>query len=346
MSGSTRIDPLSAWLAFVVLAMTADAAGAQSFLQQLFGSPGSVQRHVRGGVSPASQGSGEAATKSQAPTRQRLSHESEPEGGADAGQRKYRTMCVRLCDGYYFPISEATTHRAFLRDASACETSCGSEARLFYMPAGETDAATMTDLTGLGYPALANAFKYRKTLVSGCACKPMPWSEAARARHQSFARAEDSAQRTAGRGAPGVALAEPVIETPREPLTRYPLPPPFSGPGVAVISANGVAVMAETEAQPEEAADADAAYAAVTEAGEADVRGVTEAEPPPVAARAWAAAEHSETKAARRKVTILNASAQDGRVRIHKVRSRRSGSASGLVVWPFSTEPRRIYYGQ
>ena len=43
----------------------------------------------------------------------------------------YRTLCVRLCDGYYFPISFSATRDRFARDAKTCETSCGGQARLF-----------------------------------------------------------------------------------------------------------------------------------------------------------------------------------------------------------------------
>jgi len=34
----------------------------------------------------------------------------------------YRTICVRLCDGYYWPISYATTPESFDRDRQKCES--------------------------------------------------------------------------------------------------------------------------------------------------------------------------------------------------------------------------------
>src|SRR5262245_35617861 len=99
----------------------------------------------------------------------------------------YRTLCVRLCDGYYFPISAATPQTRFARDADACNASCGSEARLFYHPNVGGNVDTMLDLTGLAYSALPNAFKYRQALVPGCACRPQPWSDAERERHRAYA---------------------------------------------------------------------------------------------------------------------------------------------------------------
>jgi hypothetical protein len=84
----------------------------------------------------------------------------------------YRTLCVRLCDGFYFPISFAVPESGFNRDAEQCRASCGPEARLFYHlnPGGSVE--TMFDLAGRAYSALPTAFTYRKTLVAGCSCRP------------------------------------------------------------------------------------------------------------------------------------------------------------------------------
>jgi hypothetical protein len=104
-----------------------------------------------------------------------------PDAGAGASSAigTYRTLCVRLCDGFYFPISFATSECGLARDAEQCRASCGVEARMFYHlnPGGSVE--TMMDLTGRAYSALATAFKYRKTLVAGCLCRPPPSSAAA-----------------------------------------------------------------------------------------------------------------------------------------------------------------------
>ncbi len=99
----------------------------------------------------------------------------------------YRTLCVRMCDGFYFPISSATVGSGLGRDADACSASCGTEARLFYHPNAGGDVDSMVDLTGLAYSALPNAFKYRKTLVPECRCRPQPWSETELQRHRAYA---------------------------------------------------------------------------------------------------------------------------------------------------------------
>ena len=99
----------------------------------------------------------------------------------------YRTLCVRLCDGYYFPISFATPHERLAGDADACESSCGAEARLFIYANPGGDVAEMTDLEGAPYTRLPTAFLYRTEYIPSCKCQPHPWEAEARQRHKSYA---------------------------------------------------------------------------------------------------------------------------------------------------------------
>src|SRR5262245_49985282 len=75
-------------------------------------------------------------------------------GAAYSAGGTFRTLCVRLCDGYYWPISFTTTNASFARDSAACEKSCGSPARLFVYknPGGDPD--DMEDLRGRPYKLL------------------------------------------------------------------------------------------------------------------------------------------------------------------------------------------------
>ena len=102
----------------------------------------------------------------------------QPDTGSDGAltgrANTYRTLCVRLCDGYYFPISSAVPSSSLSRDADTCSASCGAEARLFYYSNAGGDVESMTDLTGLAYSSLPNAFMYRKALVPECRCRPQP----------------------------------------------------------------------------------------------------------------------------------------------------------------------------
>jgi uncharacterized protein DUF2865 len=157
----------------------------------------------------------------------------------------YRTLCVRTCDGYYFPISFSTTRSEFAHDADKCTASCGSQARLFYHPNPGGTVEDMVDLTGFGYADMPNAFKYRKSLVNGCGCRPQPWSEAERARHQSYVRSEQPTERVPEYGNTAAArdrkpstvddapdrprssvYDEPLGNERPRPVSRYVLPSP------------------------------------------------------------------------------------------------------------------------
>jgi hypothetical protein len=84
----------------------------------------------------------------------------------------YRTVCVRLCDGYYFPISFSTLPNHFQRDAEACQSKCAAPAQLYYY---QNPGASVEQAVAAGsnepYTQLKSAFRYRKEYVSGCSCK-------------------------------------------------------------------------------------------------------------------------------------------------------------------------------
>jgi hypothetical protein len=92
----------------------------------------------------------------------------------------YRTFCVRECDGFYYPLHESSAPASFLADEAQCQSSCSSPAKLFYSSLASDDAAEMVSLTGERYGDLTNAFRYRSEYVSGCACKPKPWTAEAK----------------------------------------------------------------------------------------------------------------------------------------------------------------------
>lgn len=100
---------------------------------------------------------------------------------------RYRTLCVRMCDGYYFPISHATSRSGFYSDAGICRASCGEDARLFYHDKDDRDVHDMVDISGRAYARLPMAYRYRKRIVDGCKCRPDPWSQSELDRHQSYA---------------------------------------------------------------------------------------------------------------------------------------------------------------
>jgi hypothetical protein len=93
-------------------------------------------------------------------------------GGA-GNQHTVRTMCVRLSDGYYFPISYATLPDYIPQDADACQAACpGSQVDLYYYDNPGQEAEQMVNQEGQPYKDLPNAFAYRKAVDPNATCTP------------------------------------------------------------------------------------------------------------------------------------------------------------------------------
>ena len=101
------------------------------------------------------------------------------DNGAQSGT--YRTVCVRTCDGFYFPISFATVPSRFPDDEKTCKSLCpAADATLFsYRNPGE-DMNSAVSINGQPYPSSPNAFRYRTEFNPSCSCKAagQTWSEA------------------------------------------------------------------------------------------------------------------------------------------------------------------------
>jgi hypothetical protein len=157
------------------------AAAAQGLLDLIFGAPKPppidlpMPRPIRALPMP---GSGGALSSD----GQRAIIDGEGDGGGT-----YRTVCVRMCDGFFVPMSFSTTRKNFMADQAKCRATCGDDARLFFHrnPGGGMEEAL--DMSGRVYGRLPTAFRFRKALVDGCACRPPPWSDAERLRHRAYA---------------------------------------------------------------------------------------------------------------------------------------------------------------
>lgn len=84
----------------------------------------------------------------------------------------YRTLCVRKCDGYYFPISYSTTSDRFHQDQMLCSALCpAAETALFTHRTGsEAETMISADEEQRPYTALPMAFRYRTEVVENCGC--------------------------------------------------------------------------------------------------------------------------------------------------------------------------------
>ena len=110
---------------------------------------------------------------------------SRPEGSDRPAT--YRTVCVRLCDGYYFPISFSVSADRLARDKAVCESRCGGQGRLFVQRSPGGSADDLQDLAGRPYSRLPTAFRYRTEYVASCKCQADPWEAAALERHRLYA---------------------------------------------------------------------------------------------------------------------------------------------------------------
>ena len=173
----------------------ASPAHSQSFLLDLLGIGQSPQVTRRAPPAPSRLLPSRPADLS--PNTYRVvpspSYEATARQAAPPGSGSFTTVCVRMCDGFYFPINFRTSRGSFHKDADTCRSRCPqSEARLFYHPSTGPGANmnNAVDLTGRSYEQLPIAFAHRKRLVAGCTCQPAPWSSAAAARHDGYAVAE------------------------------------------------------------------------------------------------------------------------------------------------------------
>ena len=84
----------------------------------------------------------------------------------------YRTVCVRLCDGFFFPVSFSTLPNHFGRDAEQCQSRCAAPAELYYhQNPGADIRQAVSAKSQTPYTSLKSAFKYTKEYVQGCSCK-------------------------------------------------------------------------------------------------------------------------------------------------------------------------------
>jgi hypothetical protein len=169
--------------------------------------------------------------------------------GVDLGPQSgtYRTVCVRTCDGGYFPVSFATVPARFPDDENKCKSLCpATEAALYtYRNPGE-DINQATSINGQPYTALPNAFKFRTEFNPSCSCKApgQTWSDALKSIDEKAAAeqqgdiivTEESAKKMQQRG-----QQQPAVKSAKKgatPQPGAPEPSPSSSPATSAASDN------------------------------------------------------------------------------------------------------------
>jgi uncharacterized protein DUF2865 len=131
---------------------------------------------------------------------------------------RYRSVCVRLCDGFYYPISYSTYGSQLSQDAERCQANCAAPAELYVYRNPGQEIEQAISLSGSAYMDLPVALRYRQEYVNGCSCKQSEYNptdiEAANKKAQADAAA-GGAQANAGGAAPAPVApeaAEPVAD--------------------------------------------------------------------------------------------------------------------------------------
>lgn len=191
----SRADLAAVSAVALSLVAIASPASAQSFIQKLFGFGDDAQQAP---VATPAANVQIPSYRFQSRPRDRFPTERSEEiterVGPSDSEGPFQTMCVRTCDGFYFPLRYNAKNKHFRLDARACKSACGENAKLFVYSTRGGSPETMRDLAGRRYTDLETAFAFRTNISSACRCQPEPWSAEATARHDEYARIEAEEQ--------------------------------------------------------------------------------------------------------------------------------------------------------
>ena len=103
-------------------------------------------------------------------------------------------MCVRLCDGFTFPVGAYHGEGDRPAHEATCQSQCpGARTALYVMPIGsDTVGEAVRVATGQSYSALPDAFHYTAVLSDACSCHPQSGSRIKSLLHDFTLRRGDS----------------------------------------------------------------------------------------------------------------------------------------------------------
>jgi hypothetical protein len=172
---------------------------------------------------------------------------------------RYRSVCVRLCDGFFYPISYATYASQLAQEAQQCQSSCAAPAELYVYRNPGQEIEQAISLNGSAYMDLPVALRYRKQYVQGCSCKQAEYNPTEIEAANKRAEAEAASQPAKGKGK-GKIAAKPPSPAP----AGQPAAPPAPGGqqlDLDVTGSNPPANPAPAAAAPQSAPPAAAAPA-------------------------------------------------------------------------------------
>jgi hypothetical protein len=166
----------------------------------------------------------------------------EPPDGLDPMEqgpaRGSKAVCVRLCDGAFFPLSYSAGRRDNDQLTELCRAQCPYAQTSVYTYSPSRDIVDAVSLSGEPYTSHPNALRFRKVYDASCTCRPpgASWAEVLadaeklieRNRNDMIVTPEKAEELSKAR--PARPVQERRVEAPREPARRRASPPPGDAP--------------------------------------------------------------------------------------------------------------------
>ena len=94
-------------------------------------------------------------------------------------RRGSKAVCVRTCDGFFFPVSYNAFGQNPDRLADLCRAQCPNVDTEVFTYSPSRDITEAVSINGTPYSSLANALRYRRTFDPACTCRPpdKSWAE-------------------------------------------------------------------------------------------------------------------------------------------------------------------------
>ena len=203
---------LGAGLALATIGVLTVGAGTAGFADDLFGALGNLFQMQPASPQYAQQGTVGYATAQSRTVRRHRSHLARRRGDEIKSQVKLafhhdqsahlgrKSMCVRLCDGFAFPIG--TYHGEEDRPAheATCQSECpGARTALYVLPNGSDQIGDAIDVkSGRNYSQMPAAFHYTTFLQDACTCHPREGNRISSLLHDFTLRRGDAVMTKAG----------------------------------------------------------------------------------------------------------------------------------------------------
>ena len=92
-------------------------------------------------------------------------------GGSATKSASRRPVCVRLCDGFFFPVGSFSGSGQIASEEASCAGLCpDARTALYFLPAGSDRIEDAASTSGERYTALPGSLRYRTARDSACAC--------------------------------------------------------------------------------------------------------------------------------------------------------------------------------